>query len=127
MTDQPSNALLPPGMNDILPPDAAFETQTVESLLSVFRAWGYEQVKPPLLEFEDRLLGGAGAAMTQQTFRLGQVLRVRVVKVDTVLRRLDLERVTAAGRARPSAKRSSRPRRADRERPAPHRRRRRHR
>ncbi|MEE9195627.1 MAG: ATP phosphoribosyltransferase regulatory subunit [Alphaproteobacteria bacterium] len=70
MTDQPSNALLPPGMNDILPPDAAFETQTVESLLSVFRAWGYEQVKPPLLEFEDSLLGGAGAAMTQHTFRL---------------------------------------------------------
>ncbi len=70
MTKQPSKALLPPGMNDILPPDAAFETQTVESLLSVFRAWGYEQVKPPLLEFEDSLLGGAGAAMTRQTFRL---------------------------------------------------------
>jgi ATP phosphoribosyltransferase regulatory subunit len=70
MTDQPSKALLPPGMNDILPPDAAFETQTVERLLSVFRAWGYQQIKPPLLEFEESLLGGAGAAMTQQTFRL---------------------------------------------------------
>ena len=64
---------------------------------------------------------------TQQTFRLGQVLRVRVVKVDTVLRRLDLERVTTAGRARPSAKRSPRSRRAHRERPAPNRRRRRRR
>ncbi|MDX1483590.1 MAG: ATP phosphoribosyltransferase regulatory subunit [Alphaproteobacteria bacterium] len=70
MTEKPSKALLPPGMNDILPPDAAFETRTVERLLSVFRASGYEQVKPPLLEFEDSLLGGAGAAMTQQTFRL---------------------------------------------------------
>ena len=70
MNDHPSKALLPPGMNDILPPDAAFETRTVEHLLSVFRAWGYEQVKPPLLEFEDSLLGGAGAAMTQQIFRL---------------------------------------------------------
>jgi ATP phosphoribosyltransferase regulatory subunit len=70
MTEQPSKALLPPGMNDILPPDAAFETRMVERLLSVFRASGYEQVKAPLVEFEDSLLGGAGAAMTTQTFRL---------------------------------------------------------
>lgn len=70
MNDTPSKALLPPGMNDILPPDAAFETRTVERLLSVFRASGYEQVKAPLVEFEDSLLGGAGAAMTAQTFRL---------------------------------------------------------
>ncbi len=70
MTDQPSKALLPPGMNDILPPDAAFETRAVERLLSVFQASGYEQVKAPLVEFEDSLLGGAGAAMTNQTFRL---------------------------------------------------------
>ncbi len=70
MNDQPPNALLPPGMNDILPPDAAFETRIVERLLSVFKSSGYEQVKPPLLEFENSLLGGAGAAMTNQTFRL---------------------------------------------------------
>jgi ATP phosphoribosyltransferase regulatory subunit len=70
MTDKPSKALLPPGMNDILPPDAAFETRTVERLLAAFRASGYEQVKAPLLEFEDSLLGGAAAAMTSQTFRL---------------------------------------------------------
>ncbi|MEE8141220.1 MAG: ATP phosphoribosyltransferase regulatory subunit [Alphaproteobacteria bacterium] len=70
MNDQPSNALLPPGMNDILPPDAAFEARIVERLLTVFKSSGYEQVKPPLLEFEDSLLGGAGAAMTNQTFRL---------------------------------------------------------
>jgi len=70
MNDQPPNALLPPGMNDILPPDAAFETRIVERLLTVFKSSGYEQVKPPLLEFENSLLGGAGAAMTNQTFRL---------------------------------------------------------
>ncbi len=70
MNDKKSNALLPPGMNDILPPDAAFEARTVERLLTVFKASGYEQVKPPLIEFEDSLLGGAGAVMTQRTFRL---------------------------------------------------------
>ncbi len=49
MNDQPPNALLPPGMNDILPPDAAFETRIVERLLTVFKSSGYEQVKPLLL------------------------------------------------------------------------------
>jgi len=63
-------ALLPPGMNDLLPPDAAHEAATVESLIAAFAAQGYERVKPPLLEFEETLLGGAGASMAGQTFRL---------------------------------------------------------
>ena len=33
-------------------------------------AQGYEQVKPPLLEFEEALLSGTGAALRAQTFRL---------------------------------------------------------
>jgi len=70
MIDNDGKGLLPPGMNDILPPDAGFETATVNRLLATFRAHGYAQVKPPLVEFEQSLLGGAGAAMTQQTFRL---------------------------------------------------------
>ncbi|MFN4281032.1 MAG: ATP phosphoribosyltransferase regulatory subunit [Alphaproteobacteria bacterium] len=63
-------ALLPPGMNDLLPPDAAHEAATVESLIAAFVAQGYDRVKPPLLEFEETLLGGAGASMAGQTFRL---------------------------------------------------------
>jgi len=70
MNDQIGKGLLPPGMNDILPPEAGFETATVNRLLRVFRSNGYEQVKPPLVEFEASLLGGAGATMTGQTFRL---------------------------------------------------------
>ena len=31
---------------------------------------GYQRVKPPLLEFEDSLLAGSGAAVAEQTFRL---------------------------------------------------------
>lgn len=57
-------------MNDILPPEAAFETAIVNRLLAAFRGHGYAQVKPPLVEFEQSLLGGTGGAMTQQTFRL---------------------------------------------------------
>lgn len=70
MTESGERALLPPGMSDLLPPDAAFEAATVESLIATFAAQGYERVKPPLLEFEETLLGGAGASMSGQTFRL---------------------------------------------------------
>ena len=42
----------------------------VERLIGVFAAWGYERVKPPLIEFEDSLLSGPGEAMAADTFRL---------------------------------------------------------
>ncbi|MFZ5791242.1 MAG: ATP phosphoribosyltransferase regulatory subunit [Pseudomonadota bacterium] len=63
-------ALLPAGLSDLLPPDAAFEAAVVERLTALFAAQGYERVKPPLLEFESSLLAGAGAAMADHTFRL---------------------------------------------------------
>ncbi|MBI0432426.1 ATP phosphoribosyltransferase regulatory subunit [Roseomonas sp. KE0001] len=71
MTEDPPNpALLPSGLNDLLPPEAAQEATLVEAMLAVFAGHGYERVKPPLLEFEDSLLAGSGAAMAEQTFRL---------------------------------------------------------
>lgn len=66
----PSQALLPPGFVDLLPADAQTEAEGTQALLSVFASHGYERVAPPLLEFEDTLLGGAGAALTEQAFRL---------------------------------------------------------
>ena len=62
--------LLPAGLKDGLPPDAAFEASVVERLMASFAAWGYDRVKPPLLEFEDALLSGMGEAMAAHTFRL---------------------------------------------------------
>lgn len=62
--------LLPAGLKDVLPPDAAFEAAMVERLMACFASWGYERVKPPLIEFEDALLSGMGAAMAAHTFRL---------------------------------------------------------
>jgi ATP phosphoribosyltransferase regulatory subunit len=72
MTDDlPNNpALLPAGLRDLLPPDAETEAASVEALMAVFAAHGYQRVKPPLLEFEDSLLAGSGAAVAEQTFRL---------------------------------------------------------
>ncbi len=70
MTRLDRKALLPTGLRDILPPYAAHETDVVEGLMAQFVACGYERIKPPLVEFEDSLLSGAGAAMASETFRL---------------------------------------------------------
>jgi ATP phosphoribosyltransferase regulatory subunit len=62
-------ALLPAGLMDVLPPRAAFEAATVERLVAQFTAFGYERIKPPLIEFAETLLAGSAAAMTTETFR----------------------------------------------------------
>ena len=63
-------ALLPAGLRDLLPPDAQTEAASVETLMAVFADHGYLRVKPPLMEFEDSLLAGAGAALSDQVFRV---------------------------------------------------------
>src|SRR5687768_9716419 len=68
--DPPSPALLPAGLADLLPPEAEREAALVEALVEIFARHGYERVKPPLLEFEDSLFAGSGAALADQTFRL---------------------------------------------------------
>ena len=73
--------LLPAGLKDGLPPDAAFEAAMVERLMTCFAAWGYERVKPPLIEFEDSLLSGMGAAMAADTFRLMDPVSQRMMGV----------------------------------------------
>lgn len=70
MSRAAEKALLPAGLRDILPPDAAFEAAVVERVMACFAAHGYERVKPPLIEFEDGLLSGPGAAVASDTFRL---------------------------------------------------------
>ncbi|WP_149539044.1 ATP phosphoribosyltransferase regulatory subunit [Siccirubricoccus phaeus] len=66
----PPAGLLPAGLMDLLPPEAEREAALVEALMAGFTRHGYERVKPPLLEFEDSLLAGSGAAVAEQTFRL---------------------------------------------------------
>jgi ATP phosphoribosyltransferase regulatory subunit len=63
-------ALLPAGLIDLLPPDAAHAAEIVERLLACFTGHGYERVKPPMIEFEDTLLQGPAAPLAEQTFRL---------------------------------------------------------
>jgi ATP phosphoribosyltransferase regulatory subunit len=69
MNDAPHPALLPTGMRDLLPPEAEIEARVVARLMATLAAHGYERVKPPLVEFEETLFSGAGAAMATATFR----------------------------------------------------------
>ncbi len=69
-TPPPHPALLPPGLSDMLPPEAAVEASAVADMLTVFARHGYQLVRSPMLEFEDGLLAGSGAAVADQTFRL---------------------------------------------------------
>jgi ATP phosphoribosyltransferase regulatory subunit len=66
----PHPALLPAGLRDLLPPDAQTEAAAVEAMMGVFAGHGYARVKPPLMEFEESLLAGAGAALSDQVFRI---------------------------------------------------------
>ena len=81
MNEPENKALLPAGMSDALPPAAAFEASVLDTLLSAFAGHGYQRVKPPLIEFEEGLLSGLGAAMTAQTFRLMDPVSRRMMGV----------------------------------------------
>ena len=81
MIDPSEMALLPTGLQDVLPPDAAHEAATGEALLARIALSGYERVKPPLVEFEDGLLAGAGAGLADQTFRLMDPVSRRMMAV----------------------------------------------
>jgi ATP phosphoribosyltransferase regulatory subunit len=70
MHNHAAAALLPAGLMDVLPPFADFEARTVERLIAHFAGYGYERVKPPLIEFEETMFAGSGAALAAETFRL---------------------------------------------------------
>ncbi len=74
--------LLPSGLHDHLAPQAEREMQALNRTMQCFVQFGYQQVNPPLLEFEDTLLSGRGASLGGETFRLtdpatGKMLALR--------------------------------------------------
>ncbi|HZL59986.1 MAG TPA: ATP phosphoribosyltransferase regulatory subunit [Stellaceae bacterium] len=79
MNDFLHKALLPEGLRDLLPPDAGIEAGVVAALMGVLESHGYERVKPPLAEFEENLLSGAGSAMAKDTFRLMDPVSQRMI------------------------------------------------
>jgi len=103
VTENNANALLPPGIADVLAPDAAFEAAQLEHLIAFFAGFGYERVKPPLIEFEETLLSGLGTAVTQDTFRLMDPVsqRMLAVRADITPQMARIATSRLAGQARP--------------------------
>jgi len=80
--DQNALALLPNGFVDLLPEEAEAEARAIRILMEKFTAFGYQRIKPPLLEFEDSLLApGPGERLASETFRLMDPVSHRMLGV----------------------------------------------
>lgn len=103
------NWLLPENIADVLPSEARKIEELRRVLLDNFRCYGYELVMPPLLEYIESLLTGAGQDMDLRTFKLvdqisGRTMGVRadmttqVARIDAhLLNRKSVTRLCYAG------------------------------
>ena len=103
------NWLLPENIADVLPSEARKIEDLRRALLDNFRLYGYELVMPPLLEYLESLLTGAGQDTDLRTFKLvdqlsGRTMGVRadmttqVARIDAhLLNRASVTRLCYAG------------------------------
>ena len=73
--------LLPEGIEESLPPEAARIEKIRRELLDLYRSWGYELVMTPLIEYLESLLIGAGRELDLETFKLTDQLNGRLMGV----------------------------------------------
>lgn len=62
--------LLPDGVQETLPPDAAAVESLRHEILQVFQRWGYDLVMPAMIEYMDSLLTGTAHSLDTRTFAL---------------------------------------------------------
>ena len=62
--------LLPDGIEEMLPDDAAHLENLRRQLLDIFKGWGYQFVIPPLMDYLASLLTGTGHDLELQTFKV---------------------------------------------------------
>ena len=73
------NWLLPENIADVLPSEARKIEDLRRQMLDTFRLYGYELVMPPLLEYVESLLAGAGQDTDLRTFKLVDQLSGRLL------------------------------------------------
>jgi ATP phosphoribosyltransferase regulatory subunit len=100
------NDLLPEGLEDRLPPEAARITAAMRACLAVLDAHGYDRVRPPLLEFEASLAGrmaGVVAGEGRAMFRFVDPasLRTLALRSDITPQVGRIAATSLAGAARP--------------------------
>ncbi|MFZ5561859.1 MAG: ATP phosphoribosyltransferase regulatory subunit [Pseudomonadota bacterium] len=81
MTRPVDTWLLPEGVSDVLPAEAARLEALRRRLLDRYAAWGYQLVFPPLMEYLDSLLTGSGHDLDLMTFKFTDQLTGRMMGV----------------------------------------------
>ncbi|ADZ91775.1 ATP phosphoribosyltransferase regulatory subunit [Marinomonas mediterranea] len=101
--------LLPDGVDEALPEKAAQIEHLRRSLLNLHESWGYKLVIPPLIEYLDSLLTGAGSDLEIETFKVidqlsGRLMGIRadftsqVARIDAhCLKEEDIQRLSYSG------------------------------
>lgn len=79
--NQEEQWLLPDGVEEVLPGQARAIEQLRRQALDRYQSWGYEQVFPPLIEFLEPLLNGAGRDLERETFKITDQLTGRLMGV----------------------------------------------
>ncbi len=97
MTD-PTQDLLPEGLEDRLPQSAAAATRIERAMLGVMGAHGYDRVRPPLVEFEQSMARRMNGVMTRHMFRFvdPKSLRTLALRADMTVQ---VGRIAATGLA----------------------------
>ncbi|MBI5451240.1 MAG: ATP phosphoribosyltransferase regulatory subunit [Gammaproteobacteria bacterium] len=95
--DSQTRWLLPEGIDEFLPEQAERIETLRRDLLDLFHLWGYELVIPPLVEYIEALLVGAGTDLDLETFKLidqvsGRLLGIRADMTPQVAR-IDAHRI----------------------------------
>jgi ATP phosphoribosyltransferase regulatory subunit len=73
--------LLPVGVEETLPEEAAKIEKLRRKALDLLNTWGYELVMPPLMEFLDSLLTGVGHGLEIETFKITDQISGRMMGV----------------------------------------------
>jgi ATP phosphoribosyltransferase regulatory subunit len=73
--------LLPEGIEEALPPEAAQLETMRRRLVDLYASWGYRLVMPPFIEYLDSLLTGTGNDLDLDTFKVTDQLSGRMMGV----------------------------------------------
>ncbi len=76
---QRENWLLPAGIDEVLPPQAAVVEQLRRNMLDLYASWGYELVFPPFVEYLESLLINTGGDLDLKTFKVTDQLTGRTL------------------------------------------------